>query len=256
MARVLGGLVGLAVVAGIGLFAIWFFVLRGDEPPAVSLEDTVAGITTATPATVAGTATVDGEPTDGEPASTEPEGTPVEFDGYEGRWVIDPSASFVGYRVREELASIGATTAVGRTSDVTGSMEFDGSTITSVEVVADLRTLASDDSRRDGQLRRQALETDMFPEGTFVLTEPIDIGEVPEDGVTITATAVGDLTLHGVTQSVEIPIEGRLVGTAVAVIGSIEIEFDDYDISRPTAGIVLSVEDRAVMELSLVFRRG
>src|SRR5690606_2833941 len=98
----------------------------------------------------------------------------------------------------------------------------------------------------------QALETSRFPEATFVLTEPVEIGSVPDDSVTISATAIGDLTLHGVTQRVEVPIEGRRVGDAVVVVGSIEIAFADYDISPPTAGIVLSVEDRAVMELSLV----
>ena len=34
-----------------------------------------------------------------------------------------------------------------------------------------------------------------------------------------------------------------------------EIEFADYGIDRPTAPLVLSVEDRGVMELQLVFRR-
>jgi polyisoprenoid-binding protein YceI len=244
MTKVLGGLLTLAVLGAVGLFAIWFFLIRSDAPPPVNLDAAVSGVTTSTPSSDAS-----GTPDD-------PDGSIAQPDGYEGTWVLDPSGSFVGYRVREELAGIGATTAVGRTSDVSGSVEFDGEVITGVEIVADLSTLQSDDSRRDGQLRRQALETDRFPEGTFSLSEPIDIGEVPADGVTIAATAVGDLTLHGVTQTVEVPLEGRLVGEAVVVVGSINIAFADYDISPPTAGVVLSVEDEAVMELSLVFRRG
>ena len=39
------------------------------------------------------------------------------------------SGSFVGYRVEEELANVGAATAVGRTPDVTGGMTVAGTSI-------------------------------------------------------------------------------------------------------------------------------
>ena len=71
---------------------------------------------------------------------------------------------------------------------------------------ADLATLQSDQSMRDGQLARQGIQTDQFPTATFVLTEPIELGTLPAEGEEVTATAVGDLTLHGVTQSVSIPL--------------------------------------------------
>ena len=58
---------------------------------------------------------------------------------------------------------------------------------------------------RDGQLGRQGLETDTYPTATFVLAEPIELDAAPAEGQAIAATAVGDLTLHGVTQRVEIP---------------------------------------------------
>ena len=127
----------------------------------------------------------------------------------DGTWTVDPSigsfsdfsGSFVGYRVEEELANIGAATAVGRTPDVTGSVTFDGTTVTAVEMTADLTTLQSDNDRRDGQLRSQALETNTFPTATFTLTEPIQLDAVPADGEVVSATATGDLTLHGQTRS-------------------------------------------------------
>lgn len=82
-----------------------------------------------------------------------------------GTWTVDTSigsfadytGSFVGYRVQEELANVGAATAVGRTPDVTGSLVLEGSTVTSVEIEADLTTLQSDNDMRDGQLARQGL---------------------------------------------------------------------------------------------------
>ena len=185
-------------------------------------------------------------------------------DGLEGTWTIDPSigsfadfsSSFVGYRVDETFVDNRANTAVGRTPDVTGSLVVEGTSITAVDITANLLTLESDDDRRDGQLQRQALETAQFPEATFRLTAPIDLGELPSDGETVSATATGELTLHGVTKSVDIPIQARLSGDVVTVTGSIEIQFADYDIEQPTSMIVLSIEDHGTMEFQLHFRRG
>ena len=76
---------------------------------------------------------------------------------------------------------------------------------------------------------------------------------MPAEGEQISVTAVGDFTLHGVTRRVEIPLEGQLTDGLVVVVGSLEIEFADYDIVAPTAPIVVSVEDRGIMEFQLVF---
>ena len=108
------------------------------------------------------------------------------------------------------------------------------STVTAVAISADLSTLQSDKNQRDGQLHRQALETDRFPTATFKLTQPIDLGTVPADGQVIKTTATGDLTIHGVTKSVQIPLEARLSGNVVTVTGSIDILFADYGMSRPS----------------------
>ena len=184
--------------------------------------------------------------------------------GLDGTWSVDPSVgsfsdfsgSFVGYRVEEELATVGAATAVGRTPDVTGTLTLAGAQITAVDMSADLSTLQSDKSQRDGQLRRQALETDQFPTAIFTLTQPIDLGAVPTDGVVIKATATGDLTIHGVTKSVEIPVEAQLSGDVVTVTGSIDILFADYSINRPTSFAVLSIADHGTMEFQLKFTKG
>jgi polyisoprenoid-binding protein YceI len=157
--------------------------------------------------------------------------------------------------VDETFADNRANTAVGRTPDVTGTLALEGTSITGVEVSANLQALESDDDRRDGQLERQAIQTGQFPEATFRLTSPIDLGSLPADGETATATATGELLLHGVTRTVEVPIQARLSGDVVTVAGSIEIQFADYDIDRPTSFLVLSIEDHGIMEFQLHFRR-
>jgi polyisoprenoid-binding protein YceI len=256
-ARFLALGLGAVAVAALALGG-WWFLLRGDAPAEVSLQDAIAGLSTSTPAaTPAATPTSATTPANAAPvtATATPVAAASPPESLEGTWSVDASRSFVGYRVQEQLSGLGAATAVGRTSTLEGALEFDGSTITAVEVVADLRDLRSDDSRRDGQLRTQALETNRFPEASFVLAEPIVLVAVPAEGEAITVTAQGDLTVHGVTRRIEIDLEGALIGDAVVVVGSTVIEFADYDIAAPRAPIVLSVEERAVIEFQVVFQK-
>ncbi|MEO8273197.1 MAG: YceI family protein [Chloroflexota bacterium] len=243
------GIVALGILAGAGGLA--YLLLRGAPPPAVGI---ATGSPSASgPAGTSGTVPIG---SGGAPGTLGP-------GGMDGTWTVDTSvgsftdfsSSFVGYRVDETLASNTANTAVGRTPGVQGTLVLAGSTITAVEVTADLTRLVSDDDRRDGRLRDQAIETNQFPEATFRLSGPIDLGAVPADGATLTASAVGDLTLHGVTRSVTIPLEARLSGDVVTVTGSIDILFADYSIERPTSFLVLSIEDHGIMELQLHFRR-
>lgn len=242
-------LIGLVVVAALGGAAgLAYLFLRGAPPPAV-------GTATGSQGASIPVATVGALPT-GVAGTIGP-------DGLDGTWTVDTtigsfgdfSSTFVGYRVDETFADNRANTAVGRTPAVSGSLVLSGASITSVEIIADMTRLLSDDDRRDGRLRDQAIETERFPESTFRLSGPIDLGVAPADGETIDATATGELTLHGVTRTVTIPVEARLAGDVATVTGSIEVLFADYDIERPTSFLVLSIEDHGIMEFQLHFRR-
>jgi polyisoprenoid-binding protein YceI len=232
----------LLAVAAAGAFGLWYFFLRSGPLPAVSLPS----LPPASPAASS-------------PAASTP-GASAGV-GLDGTWQVDLtvgsfedfSGSFVGYRVQEELASIGAQEAVGRTPDVTGTMTISGTTITGVDVTADLTTLESDDDRRDGQLRRQGIETGTFPTSTFRLTTPIDLGTLPAEGETISVTATGELTLHGQSHAVEVPLQARLSDGVISVTGSIPIAFADYGIERPTSMLVLSIADEGTMEFQIHF---
>jgi len=244
-------------VAGVGL---WYLFFRPSGPAPVSLGSTPEVTTTA-----GASRTVVPQETpaaSGDPASADPAAT-GESAGIDGTWAIDRSVgsfddfsgSFVGYRVREELASVGATEAVGRTPDVTGTLTVAGTTITAAEFTADLTTLQSDEANRDRQLRRQGLETGTYPTATFTLAQPIELASAPAEGATLEATAVGELTLHGTSKAVEIPVEARLENGVVTVVGSLPVLFSDYGMQKPQAMIVLSVEDNGTMEFQLQFTR-
>jgi polyisoprenoid-binding protein YceI len=118
-----------------------------------------------------------------------------------------------------------------------------------------MTTLTTDDARRDNALRGQAIETGRFPTATFALTQPIELAKIPANGEKITANAVGDLTLHGVTKQVTFPVEAQHNGSVITVVGQLEVLFSDYSISRPSAASVLSVEDKGVMEIQLFLTR-
>ena len=255
-AGVFAGVAAVAMAAG-----VWYFYLKSDAPPPVSLSSAIEALATVTPETTGAatttTAASASEPAEATSAAAEaalPVGEASDGD-LAGTWAVQGGNSFVGYRVAETLASIGATTAVGRTSDVEGSLDFDGNAITAVEVTADLTTLTSDKSMRDGQLRTQAIETGTYPTATFVLSSPITIGEAPADGEAVTQTVTGELTLHGVTRTVEIGIEGALQDGLLVVVGSTEIQFADYDIDQPVSMSVVSIEDHGTLEFQLIFEK-
>jgi polyisoprenoid-binding protein YceI len=246
--------VAVAVVAAAAAGA-WYLFLRPPAPAEVAL----AAVPTATPDPAASEAPASAAPNAA--ASSAPAASSAESSGLDGTWTVDPSVgsfddfsgSFVGYRVTEELVGIGTSTAVGRTPNVTGTLTLAGTTITDGSFEADLTSLQSDSAMRDGQLGRQGLETDTYPTATFVLAEPIELGAVPAEGETIQATAVGDLTLHGVTQRVEIPLEARLANGVVTVIGSLPVAFGDYGMTAPESMRVLSIDENGTMEFQLQF---
>ena len=159
----------------------------------------------------------------------------------------------VGYRVRENLAGIDQE-AAGRTNDVQGTLTVEGdTTISAAEVTAGLQSLESDEDRRDNAIRTRGLETDRFPEATFRLTQPAQLPSSPARGQDLSATVTGELTLHGVTKAVEVPVQARWDGGTIEVVGSIPIAMADYDIDPPNVGGFVSVEDEGEIELRLTF---
>jgi polyisoprenoid-binding protein YceI len=224
---------GLVVVIGLGV-AGWYFFLKTDPEPRAAIKLTPV----VTDSTVAGD-TASGSALD-------------------GTWTVTPgnTDNFVGYRVTEKLfANISESEATGRTDNVTASMKIDGTTVSEVSVTADLRDLQSDNDFRDGRIKSEGLESDQFPEAKFVLTKPITLSAVPAAGETIKTEATGEFTLHGVTKTVTIPLDGRWDGKQVQVVGSLPVVFSDYGITAPTAPAVASVDDHGEMELQLFFSK-
>ncbi len=214
----------------------------GTEPPATEPPGTDAGSEPAdTPAPTPETSAAAGAATSG-PADPGPE-------GLDGTWTPTPASEF-GYRVEEVLAGVN-TTAVGRSNEIDGELTVDG-TEAEVDVAVDVATITSDDSRRDGQFRGRIMDTDTFPEATFRTTEPIRLDAVPEPGDQVTATATGELTLKGTTDTVTFDVTAEVADGRIGVLGSIPVRFEDYGIDNPSFGAVRT-EDEGLVEFVLVF---
>lgn len=247
-----GSAVAAAAVAAFGL---WYVVLRTDAPPPVSLEqgiealESTSGTATATPTAATAQA---GQPTVEAAAHDTPD--PDQEEGLDGVWFVNLSLdSFAGYRVKEELVGVGFNVAVGRTPTIEGTLVIEGNTIASVEIHVSLRNLKSDKRRRDETLHKNGLEINLYPTASFVLTGPIVVQGVPEPGDIVGQVAQGDLTIHGVTRAVELPLQAQLVDDTIVVVGSTTIFFADYEMETPTGGSVLSVEDHGILEFQVFF---
>ena len=218
-------LIAVVVVILAGGFGFYWFVLRDDAPPRATLQTNSA---------VAGVEDVK--------ASAD------------GTWKVAPADNvFVGYRVQELFAGESIKhQAAGRTPVVEGTMTVSGSTISSAEITADVTKLKSDRNARDNQIRTRGLQTDTFPQATFKLTKPIVLPGPPEKGVSVDVVATGELTLHGQTRTVDIPLQAQWDGATINVAGGAKVAFSDYGIEPPTNGIV-TVDDNGEFELQLTF---
>ncbi|WP_314100915.1 YceI family protein [uncultured Frigoribacterium sp.] len=185
-----------------------------------------------------------GEPEAAPTVSVTPGATTIDTSDLSGAWTVG-DGSTAGYRVDEVLNGTDVT-VVGTTDQVTGTVTVEGDSVTAATIDVDVASIATDSGNRDGYFRDDAMEASTYPTATFVLTQPIDAG-VPADGDVETVEATGDLTMHGVTQSITVSLQAALSGDGVQISGSVPVTFSDYGVEAPSFGFV-QVEDSGTVE--------
>jgi polyisoprenoid-binding protein YceI len=251
--RILAAIAVLLVVGGVGAYIAYDQVLRGDSAPPLAFPSASAAAGASTAPSASAEASAD-------PAESQAPAASSDGD-VAGTWTVTDGTE-AGYRVREQLAQFDAESdAVGRTTDVTGSITLtsDGSTATLTEgtITVDTTTLTSDEDRRDNRLRSEGLQTDQFPTATFTLTQPVEVPAAALAGTATDVTLVGDLNLHGVTTSVEIPAQAKLADGTVQVLGSVTFALSDFGIEAPNVGgFIISIADQGALEFVAVFAKG
>ncbi|MDQ3695051.1 MAG: YceI family protein [Chloroflexota bacterium] len=169
-------------------------------------------------------------------------------------YAINSAESAARYLVTEELAGVGANEVIGETNAIIGNILFDagGASLPCSQFDVDLRTLETDEARRDNYLRGNTLETDTYPLATFVLrhVEGVD-GPVPV-GEAVTIILIGDLTFHGETRLAA--WEATVTKEAANLTGSATttFTFPDFNIEKPIVGPVVGIGDEVTLEIDLV----
>ncbi len=193
------------------------------------------------------------DPADDKDSTSDDSAGTAEDASVEGAWTVT-EGSTAGYRVQEVLLGQ-STTAAGRTKKVTGSLVISGTTLTETEIVVDIATITSDESRRDSKFRGDIMESDTYPNATFTLTEPVELGAIPAPGEQITATATGTLQLKAAEKTVTFEVQAQLIDGKIEVTGAIPVKFSDYGIDNPSNPVV-TTEDNGEVEFLVVLARG
>jgi polyisoprenoid-binding protein YceI len=168
-------------------------------------------------------------------------------------YTLVSAQSLARYRVKEVLAQVGETEAVGETRAIVGTVGFDaaGAPLPCSRWDVDMRTLQSDSARRDNYLYANTLESERFPLATFVLrgVEGLD-GALPE-GEETTLTLLGDLTVRDQTRPVAWQATVALEGDALTGEAFTEFGMADFGITPPNVPVVLSLEETVRLEVEL-----
>jgi len=169
------------------------------------------------------------------------------------RLVLAPEGNEARYKVREQLVGLEfPNDAVGKTSKVTGMLMIgaDGKIVKdSSRFTVDLASITSDKPNRDNYVRTRTLMTAEHPTAVFVPTSAVGLPAVLPTTGELKFDLVGDLTVRGVTKPSTWKVTAKMMpGESVAGTASTNFKFGDFNMTVPTARIVLSVVDEITLE--------
>lgn len=176
-----------------------------------------------------------------------------------GHWTIAPG-SRAGYRVREKLAFLPALDdAVGRTSEITGGATFTASggsvTVTAASLVINVLSLKSNEAMRDQHIQTIGLQSATYPKASFLLTAPVKLPASAVSGKVVDVNVSGRVNLHGTTRLLTIPVEMRLQSSRIQAVGSFTFPWGLFNMTAPSVGGFVNVENTATMEFDLNLAR-
>jgi len=175
------------------------------------------------------------------------------------RLVLAPENSEARFRVREQLAGASLPNdAIGRTKDFTGTLVIkpDGSVVSSdSQFVVSMGTLVSDQPMRDNYLRGNVLQVNQYPKAIFVPKQVSGLpSPLPQSG-SVTFKLAGDLTVRNVTKPVTWDVTAQVQGNQVTAQAATAFKFEDFSLTQPRVGRVLSIEDNIKLELDVTLQR-
>ena len=120
----------------------------------------------------------------------------------------------------------------------------------------DVSTLQSDESRRDNYIKRSTLQISEYPIATFVPSAVTGLpSPLPTSGE-VKFQLSGDMTVHGVSHPMTWSVTATIDGNNLSGNATTPFKFDDFGMTPPKAGPVLSVTDNGMLEVAFKMSKG
>ena len=159
---------------------------------------------------------------------------------------IVPAQTTASYSVYENLVFQNKPNndAIGTTHSVQGNFHIQTGAsplVAAMNMKVDLSTLQTDSQRRDDYVRQHALETDTYPDATFVSVSTQGLPTSYNDGQSVHFQLTGNLTMHGKTNKEVFDVQGKVVGKTITGTATSTIYMTDFGIQPPNlANIAIS----------------
>ena len=166
-----------------------------------------------------------------------------------GAFAADPQASRVEFFVRDNR---GGFRGVARAVQVRAEVRERGEGFAAeVEARIDAARITTGNAIRDGQMRRDFLQTDRYPAITF-RGEAVPRGRI--GALPFPAVLRGTLTIRNAARPVEIPLQVTALSDAYLAEGAVTIRMSEYGIPIPRF-LIFVAEDPVAVTLRLRLTR-
>lgn len=188
------------------------------------------------------------------PGAVTATGTPVPSTGLQTFQIVSAQTT-ASYSVYENLVFQNKPNndAIGTTHSVQGSFRVRTGTsplVAAMNVTVDLRTLQSDAQRRDSYVQQHALETDTYPDATFISVSTQGLPVSYTDGQTVHFQLTGNLTMHGKTNKEVFDVQGKVVGKTITGTATSTIYMTDFGIQPPNLANIAIAQNKVLMTIT------
>ena len=182
---------------------------------------------------------------------------------------IVPEESNVSYIANEEFfedalakygINAGLNEVIGSTQAVEGQLQINpenmGGLLGENSFKVDMRTLKTDQQRRDNYILDNGPAFNQFPEALFTATEISGLPENYADGEEIQFELSGDLTVHNVVVPVTFVVTATLVGDTLSGVAETSQLMSNFGIDPPDFARTLTVADDFGIRVEFTAREG
>lgn len=180
------------------------------------------------------------------------------------RFVIVPEMSEASYQVEEEFfqqaverlgVDLGETITIGSTQEVEGEFVLDLAQpfpLVENQFTVNIRSLTTDQFRRDERIREESLESDKFPLAQFVATAVEGFPASYTAGEEITFQLIGDLTIREITQSTMFDVTAVLDNNSISGSATATLLMTDFGFDPPSIGNFFTVQNDVLITLNFL----